>query len=487
MTVVDQEFHQRAARIPHHGLGLSVDVYQPDLFEVVEALQRAGLAYGYLEIFKAATPALAEVRRRLQSTLLEYHAEGPWATQPDGLTQSPAEAEVITAAQHTQTLGSHWANFEGASKQIAGYSFGTYLPPLFTRAGAEVSAENIVWVQRRLDQLCDRQDRRGPLFLLETPPLTYFGFGDLDMAEFFHRVTEWAPCGLVLDVGHVWTVYRYSSEWRRRSLRDFVADFLDRFPLERVVHLHVAGLAVHDGISVAVPTPPVPEELPWWIDANGAAIPEILFDMLEQILSHPRLTQAKGIALEVDNKAIPQIVQEFEQFADRFRWWARSAPAQSQSGVSSQGSAQEPRSTEGVMTRDRHDLRRQYQAYARVVAGLADPASVQLPCRWLEPGALETYRQRYLRHEILHWGGELRDMFPGTCKDLDRAGIPLDLFVDYWFREPRRIEDPYDFFLLKLDRFVEFVGERLPHALGLATREATDLRQAYQAACELAP
>lgn len=136
------------------------------------------------------------------------------------------------------------------------------------------------------------------------------------------------------------------------------------------------------------------------------------------------------------------------------------------------------------MTGDRRDLRRQYEAYARAVAGLDGPASVQLPCRWLESGALEAYRHQYLRHEILHWGGELRDMFPETCKDLDRVGIPLALFVEYWFREPRRIEDSYDFFLLKLGRFVEFVGERLPHALGLATREATDLRNAYQAACE---
>ena len=139
------------------------------------------------------------------------------------------------------------------------------------------------------------------------------------------------------------------------------------------------------------------------------------------------------------------------------------------------------------MTAARRDLRRQYEAYARVVAGLDDAASVQLPCRWLEPGALEAYRERYLRHEILHWGGELRDMFPVTCEDLDRAGIPLGLFVEYWFREPRRIEDPYDFFLLKLDRFVEFVGERLPHALGSAAREATDLRQGYQSACEMVP
>jgi hypothetical protein len=75
-------------------------------------------------------------------------------------------------------------------------------------------------------------------------------------------------------------------------------------------------------------------------------------------------------------------------------------------------------------------------------------------------------------------------MFPETCKDLDRAGVPLGLFVEYWFREPRRIEDPYDFFLLKLDRFVEFVREYLPAVVNLCTREAADLRLGYQAACD---
>ena len=53
--MMQSEFTQRAARISSHGLGLSVDVYQPDLMHLVQTLRDGGLRPGYLEIFKATT------------------------------------------------------------------------------------------------------------------------------------------------------------------------------------------------------------------------------------------------------------------------------------------------------------------------------------------------------------------------------------------------------------------------------------------------
>ena len=92
MTRVEQEFERRMARIPHHGLGLSVDVYSPDVFELLEALSEARVAWGYLELFKADDRALATVRRHVPFAFLEYHAEGLWITQPSWETSSPADA-----------------------------------------------------------------------------------------------------------------------------------------------------------------------------------------------------------------------------------------------------------------------------------------------------------------------------------------------------------------------------------------------------------
>src|SRR5262245_9610272 len=114
MAAIDREFLRRVPPIPHHGLGLSLDVYHPDLFALLTALEQHGVSFGYLEVFKASAQALTEVRRRLPGALLEYHAEGLWVTQPDFMSRYPVEVEVSAAAEQVRALGSWWANYEGA-------------------------------------------------------------------------------------------------------------------------------------------------------------------------------------------------------------------------------------------------------------------------------------------------------------------------------------------------------------------------------------
>ncbi|MGH7205248.1 MAG: multinuclear nonheme iron-dependent oxidase [Nitrospiraceae bacterium] len=480
MTPADREFLWRWSRIPSHGLGLSVDVYSPDLFELLDALEARELRYGYLEIFKAAQPALTLVQQRLPDVLLAYHAEGLWMTQPDLEATYPLVTELAAASTHLRSLGSYWMNHECATKQMAGYSFGTYLPPLFTPLSADVTARNIGLVQSALDRHCGAPSDPGPLLLLETPPLTYFGFGQLSMAEFFRRIAEVVPCGVVLDIGHLWTVYRYSGE-RHRPVTEFLSEFLDTFPLERVVQIHVAGLA-EQGAGMPAGS------LPWWLDAHSAPIPELLFDMLAQVLSHPGLTHLKGMALEVGTKSVPQIVLEFDRFCERFgrwseRWEGHRNPDRSPEEFRV-GLAEQPASACGTDQAGANELLRQYDLYARVVTGAIDASAAGLPSPGLEPEALPVYCRSYLPREILEWGGDLRDMFPQTCRLLDRHEMTLASFLEYWFREPRTVEGPYDFFLLKLDCFCEFIGEMMPHAAEVAVREAAELRAAFQAACE---
>jgi hypothetical protein len=52
--------------------------------------------------------------------------------------------------------------------------------------------------------------------------------------------------------------------------------------------------------------------------------------------------------------------------------------------------------------------------------------------------------------------------------------------VAFWFREPRPLSGTYDFFLLKVDRFVEFIHEMAPELQDMAEREAEELRRAYR-------
>ena len=481
---LEQEFIQRLVKIPRHGLGLSVDVYSPNLFDLLEALDGRGVTYGYLEIFQASQSALADVRGRLPQDLLEYHAEGLWLTQPEW---EGTEEDIFRTASHLATLGCHWINHECATKQMAGFSFGTYLPALFTATSADVTAAHATHLQESLAASGQFPPDREPLVLLEIPPLTYFAFGDLPVTEFFRRIADRAACGFVLDLGHVWTHYRYAGDGLGRAPASFLAEFLDAFPLERVVQIHIAGLALHETAPGKQSEASRDHAAPCWIDAHHAPIPEVLLDMLDQVLAHPNLRALKGLALEVDTKSIAQIVDEFslvqERFGERVDLACGRTPLASVAEAPHAGIVHDcvmvEADSEAVNT-----LRRHYKSYARVVSGHVDMSESGLPSRWVEPGSLQCYREMYLPHEILHWGGDVRDMFPVTCDLLACEGIALSGFVDFWFREPHAWNQPYDFFLMKLDRFPLFIREVLPAAFPQAMREAETLREGYRTACD---
>lgn len=473
----ERDFQRRVDAIPDHGLGLSVDVYVPDLYELVDVLAMRGLRPGYYELFKATDGALASVRHRLPGVRFAYHGEGLWLTQPE-TSRELFDAEMATAVRHVRGLRSSWLNHECATKEIAGHAFGTYLPPLYTDAAARMTARSAVEIQRHLDDAISEAESESPLFLLEMAPLSYFVAGTIPIPTFFRLVTDLAPCGLVLDIGHVWTLYRYTGSWKQGSLDSFVKSFLEQFPLERVVEIHVAGLAVHER--------DVPADLggdpPPWLDNHAAPIPPVLFEMLEQVLRDERLVNLRGIALEVDTKPIPLIADEFASFCRRFQPLTEGRPraTRAERGVEQTGceSPALPALDAGLREQLQEDNRR----YARIVAG-----QEAAPVDWCSADGregIERYRRLYLPHEILHWGGNLPDMFPDTCRALGAAGGSLSDFVGFWHRESRPAGQPYDFFLLKIVRFLDFIDEAAPSLVPIAQREARMLRAGYAAANE---
>ncbi|HZS12384.1 MAG TPA: DUF692 family protein, partial [Nitrospirales bacterium] len=383
-----------------------------------------------------------------------YHGEGIWLMDPALFRHGETAQEVATVTEHARILRTPWINLECASKAIASYQFGTYLPPPFTPEMADLVARNASALQERLR----------PLLLLELPPLTYFGYGILSPALFFRRIAQQAPCGFVLDIGHMWTQWRYGAEGV--PLQEWLQAFLRDFPLERVVEIHIAGLALHPGDDENLYDDP-----PRWLDAHPATIPEVLFEMLDVVLPQPRLSSLRGAALEVDGKDIDTIVREFGDFRNRFGRRVDAVIGGPFNAAAEHVSSPDMAVTDGVGA----SLRR----YAETVIGARPIVSGS---GWY--GDLARYRRIYLPHEILVWGGELNAMFPETCRALDRHDVSLAEFVAWWFQQPRADLQSYDFFLLKLDRFVAFVTDRLSELRAIAVDEAELLRSGYLEACD---
>ena len=253
---------------------------------------------------------------------------------------------------------------------------------------------NTMLVQNLLDRHCHLTNGGAPLVLLEMPPLTYFVAGALPIPTFFRVVTEKVPCGFVLDVDHLWTVFRYAGAWRTTSLVQFIDALLREFPLERVVEIHVVGLAIHES-SVAVHAKLTAtrgdDSLPAWTDAHAAPIPPVLFEMLDQILSHSRLTSLKGLAPEVDTKLVELIVDEFARFSQRY---ATVFPLVKAGTRVSDGRVDKPVQREPVSASIRHALGEAYDQYARVVTGRAKPEGPEWNQRPACTEELETYPVR---------------------------------------------------------------------------------------------
>jgi uncharacterized protein (UPF0276 family) len=144
------------------------------------------------------------------------------------------------------------------------------VPPVFD----QVSIDHVV---RKLEAL------RGELdwpFLVENPPVN-FVIEEMHVLDFLAGISRASGSGLVLDVGHL-LGYQYATG---RALSDMP---LDRFPFERVVEVHLAGLMrrVSGGFET-------------FYDHHGHPILDVSWNFLAEHL--PRMTNLKGITLEQES------------------------------------------------------------------------------------------------------------------------------------------------------------------------------------------
>lgn len=461
-------FADRAAQVPVRGIGLSVELYDPPLPDLLAGFAAAhgAVAPEYVEIYRAVTDDLREFRRGAGAKIAcEYHADGLWMVQPGYIGSKQYEAEIQNIQEQSAILGNAWANHECATKQLYGHTFGSFVSPLLTNASARAIAANAAVVYEEIE----------PLLLLETASYSYWSSGGLRLSEFFAEIYRDAPCGICLDIGHVYTWFQLERARTGIASDKFLSEWLDVFPLDRVIEMHVAGSRVERPDDPALQAPDGTR----LVDHHPSTIPPIYLEWIEAHLRHPRLTNLRGVAFEVDGKSIQGIVDEFQTVVARVRG-ARSGfgprPAQSASHPAlsrKERGAPAPNEDSG--------LEREYRRYIAVLSGNQPPNANEGPARWVELER-DAIRECYFRMR----GGELDAVFPETCELLRAGGVEPSAFDAYFERSPAFEDASFDFFRLVVRSFQQWVRSlQTSHALELretADREASFLLGEQEAA-----
>jgi uncharacterized protein (UPF0276 family) len=190
----------------------------------------------------------------------------------------PADAQLLDALEVTvSATGSPWIGehlaFVSADPVQPGLSpthlSYTVMPPLSDEVLAQV-ALNIARYSERFSV---------PI-LLENPPEYFTPPGSrMDQAEFVSKLARETGVGLILDLSHLAiTAYNLGSD---------LDDLFDRFPLERVVEVHISGHSEQRGVM--------------W-DDHSVRAPESAFGLLERLLQRVR---PRAVTLEYNWDAFP--------------------------------------------------------------------------------------------------------------------------------------------------------------------------------------
>ncbi|MCA9726585.1 MAG: DUF692 family protein [Candidatus Eisenbacteria bacterium] len=157
------------------------------------------------------------------------------------------------------------------------------LPPVLCEEAAQALAAGI----RRLRTATGRE------VLPENPPGVVF-LGDRHLLDFFARVCELGDTGMLLDCAHL-AIYQ-----EHHGLAPLTG--LDRFPLDRVVELHVAGAGRRDVDGWS-----------WINDDHSTAVLDQTWEILEHVV--PRCPNLRAIVFECERNSLEDALPGFARIA----------------------------------------------------------------------------------------------------------------------------------------------------------------------------
>lgn len=275
-------FARRAAALPRLGVGISTEF----------GAGRAGLDVNRLA---REHPRLvrflevgADLERGADLDARRWVAEGRPTTlhfldlnleEPEDLD----EAWVRDTAALARELRAAWLCGDAGLWHVGPRERGHGLlqPPILVPESADAMADSV----RAL------REASGLEVLPENPPGHVF-LGELHPLDYYARVLERADCGMLLDVAHLAIA--------QRALRRPPLEGLERFPLERVLEVHVAGASLfeHRGRTFVD-------------DDHGLAPLEDTWTILEHVLA--RAERLRAVVVECERNRLEDVLPLFRR------------------------------------------------------------------------------------------------------------------------------------------------------------------------------
>ena len=416
-------------------IGISTDLYFPPIDALYHSLTGVGETHpsenlpDYIEIFRGRTVDMKKTREETipKRIPLTYHGDALWYTQTNFREQPATRQEIIRANAHMDALESEWMIHECAHKSFGGRTFGTYLPPLFSRESAHQIRENSLWLMEQME---------GRQLIVEIPPFPFFLAGSMHPGEFFHSILKETSIGLGLDIGHLITMLEaLGIKPQPEAITSWINHYL---PIEHVMEIHMGGLSLFKNSEITLHQ-----------DDHTAPIPQLLWESLEAVCRYCPMKNLKGLAIEVDNKEIATILPEFQKF---YRLIQDSAiPLESLSLSNRERQAITPLN---LYSLDPDALELEYQDLSAYLSRQTSNTSQFIQ------GFPNIYRDSIYPYEIWSFGGEIEAIFPDTMNVI-RFFLkdPQKSFVQYFHQDLLSEIFPFDFLVVKVLKFQEWIGK----------------------------
>jgi len=272
---------ERVKTAPIMGVGLGIDVFdtRPDFRKLIEK-HRAG--FDFLEVYTRGNwrDVHALFDKIPADVPRTYHHEGLDPVGPHLCPDDPIDG----CAQNQALLNPPWTVEELAVRHIDGRYTDFFFPAILSQDSLKASISNLNELHARLP---------GPL-LPENAPYE-FVVGDMHLCEFMTQLSHGADCGLVLDLGHLWS-YQLCVGHGDNPLHG-----IEALDLSRIIEVHLAGARVEKYSGGRI-----------YRDLHGAGpIPAESLFLLQELM--PGLANLKAVTIEVEDATEQRALEQCAQ------------------------------------------------------------------------------------------------------------------------------------------------------------------------------